>query len=85
MFVFYVSNFHNLVSLYTVIICDFLRPINNGSLSYSAPAPYEFNTMVFYSCNEGFFLEGDVTRMCMGDGESVTGSWSGGTPVCSGK
>ncbi|XP_064387965.1 uncharacterized protein LOC135336171 isoform X3 [Halichondria panicea] len=68
----------------TVIICEFLRPINNGSLSYSTPAPYEFNTMVIYSCDEGFFLEGDMTRMCMGDGRSVTGSWSEGTPVCSG-
>nr|XP_056705184.1 sushi, von Willebrand factor type A, EGF and pentraxin domain-containing protein 1 [Euleptes europaea] len=38
---------------------------------------HTFQKYVEYSCNEGFFLEGDRKRVCLADG-----SWSGGTLVC---
>uniref|UniRef100_A0A8C3R0R3 Sushi, von Willebrand factor type A, EGF and pentraxin domain-containing protein 1 n=1 Tax=Cyanoderma ruficeps TaxID=181631 RepID=A0A8C3R0R3_9PASS len=38
---------------------------------------YTFQRHTEYSCNEGFLLDGDRSRVCL-----ANGSWSGITPVC---
>ncbi|NXO38057.1 SVEP1 protein, partial [Locustella ochotensis] len=38
---------------------------------------YTFQKHTEYSCNEGFLLDGDSSRVCL-----ANGSWSGITPVC---
>uniref|UniRef100_A0A8C9NBQ1 Sushi, von Willebrand factor type A, EGF and pentraxin domain-containing protein 1 n=1 Tax=Serinus canaria TaxID=9135 RepID=A0A8C9NBQ1_SERCA len=38
---------------------------------------YTFQRRTEYSCNEGFMLDGDRSRVCL-----ENGSWSGVTPVC---
>ncbi|PKU44337.1 von willebrand factor type egf and pentraxin domain-containing protein 1 [Limosa lapponica baueri] len=38
---------------------------------------YTFQRRTEYSCNEGFLLDGDSSRVCL-----ANGSWSGITPVC---
>lgn len=38
---------------------------------------YTFQKRIEYSCNEGFVLDGDRSRVCL-----TNGSWSGITPVC---
>ncbi|RMB94706.1 hypothetical protein DUI87_28819 [Hirundo rustica rustica] len=38
---------------------------------------YTFQRHAEYSCNEGFLLDGDRSRVCL-----ANGSWSGITPVC---
>uniref|UniRef100_H0YSS6 Sushi, von Willebrand factor type A, EGF and pentraxin domain-containing protein 1 n=1 Tax=Taeniopygia guttata TaxID=59729 RepID=H0YSS6_TAEGU len=38
---------------------------------------YTFQRRTEYSCNEGFLLDGDRSRVCL-----ANGSWSGITPVC---
>ena len=68
------------------ITCPSLDPISDGMISYDqgrAPGPYPYSTTVTYTCNEGFDLQGDVTRQC--SGTSVTGIWSGSAPVCIGR
>ncbi len=58
----------------------------NGRIEYSVDtsAPFDFATAATYSCNEGFFLEGNEIRNCGGDGSSMTGLWDGTAPVCTG-
>ena len=84
--IFYLSDCAYLLplSLLAVIICDMLAPINNGSITYSNTPPYEYDTVATYLCDEGFFLEGDESINCTGDGRSVTGTWGPGTTVCAG-
>jgi len=70
--------------LFAVIICESLN-VNNGAISYSQSAPYEYGSQATYSCRAGFFLEGNSDRICDGDGLTTAGSWDGGDPVCSGE
>ncbi len=68
------------------ITCASLSPIVNGMIMYSPDqtSPYDYNTIATHSCNEGFFLEGEQTRSCSGDGSSTTGEWGGVPPICAG-
>ena len=60
--------------------------INNGTIIYGpdTTAPFAFGTNATYSCDGGFFFEGNEVRTCIGDGLSPTGSWTGANPICSG-
>ncbi len=61
--------------------------IANGFVSYSpdTTSPFNYATTATYTCNDGFFLSVDAARVCIGDGSSVTGSFSGSDPVCTRK
>ena len=72
-----------------VITCEPPSSIHNGVITYSpdrnAYDSFIFGTIANYSCNRGFFLEGESTRFCNGSGSSVKGVWNGTAPVCSGE
>ncbi|XP_067839671.1 sushi, von Willebrand factor type A, EGF and pentraxin domain-containing protein 1 [Heptranchias perlo] len=52
-----------------------LPPIpDNGNMT---GMNYTFQSLVNYSCNKGFLIEGDLTRTCL-----ANGSWSGEMPEC---
>ena len=40
------------------------------------------NTVAGYSCIQGFILDGDETRVCQRNADTVTGVWSGAEPTC---
>ncbi len=42
----------------------------------------EYGINATLTCNDGFFLLGEVTRVC--EGNFSTGVWSGSSTVCSG-
>ena len=54
--------------------CPALYEFLNGSVTVSGDTN---NTIAVYSCNEGFELVGESTRVCMSD---LT--WSGNSPIC---
>ncbi len=58
----------------------------NGMIEFDVDttAPFDFGTTATYSCNDGFFLEGNTVRNCEGDGSRRTGLWDGTAPVCTG-
>ena len=79
--------FKNMYCSFTVaIVCSTLNEIANGLIAYSSDtvSPFDFGTTATYSCDEGFFLEGNSTQTCEGDGSRVDGVWSGSAPVCAG-
>ncbi len=47
-------------------------------------SPFDFGTTATYSCNDGYFLEGEQTRSCAGDGSSTMGTWDLTAPTCTG-
>ncbi len=56
-------------------------------ISYSSPditAPFDLGTAAVYTCNTGFFLEGNMMRSCGGSEASIVGAWDGTNPRCSG-
>jgi len=58
------------------VFCGPLPRIRNGRLSFSNDSrPYE--TVAYYSCNPGYFLVGEDSRQCLGDGD-----WTGSAPRC---
>ena len=73
MYVYYYST--------AAITCPSLSPLTNGVISYSpdTSSPYDIGTMATYSCNVGFFLEGDMARAC-----NNVGTWDGTNPSCTG-
>ena len=75
-----------LTHIQPAIICASLSSINNGAITYSPDisSPFNYGTTATHTCNEGFFLVGDSTQTCDGDGSGVNGVWSGSAPVCSG-
>ena len=68
------------------ITCASLPSINNGTITYAPDTadPFRFNTVASFACADGFFLNGDTTRICRGNGSSPRGSWSGDSPECLG-
>ena len=69
------------------VSCSALDPIVNGVITYSSDTtdPFEHGTAAVHSCNDGYSLEGNLVRICGGDGTSVMGVWSGAPPICTGK
>ncbi len=68
------------------ITCPGLSPVTNGDIFYDPDVidPYDYDTMATYSCDVGYFLEGNSIRRCGGDGSSTTGSFDGLSPICTG-
>ena len=65
------------LSLYLVVDCGPLNPMQVGGLSVDLMQSV-FNTTVRYSCREeGYELMGEAERMCGADGR-----WSGDEPRC---
>ena len=77
----------NIFVCYTVITCDLLEDLGNGSIVYhdNVTEQLVFGTVANHSCDEGYFLVGDSVRTCEGSGSTVEGEWSGTAPVCSGR
>ena len=59
----------------TVVDCRTLNTTTNGQVSH--PNGTTFGQTATYSCNTGYNLVGDSTRMCQADG-----MWSGSEPTC---
>ena len=57
-----------------MITCDDLSDPANGVVDQPGN---DVGTVSSYTCNEGFLLVGDETRICQEDGE-----WSGNAPIC---
>ncbi len=73
------------ISIPTAIMCPPLPAITNGMISYSPDVTpdYDLGTNATYTCEAGFYLEGDEVRMCVDDdGMDATGVWSGHEPIC---
>ena len=59
----------------TVVDCRTLNTTMNGQVSHLNGTT--FGQTATYSCNTGYNLVGDSTRMCQADG-----MWSGSEPIC---
>ena len=59
----------------TVVDCTTLNATTNGQVSHLNGTT--FGQTATYSCNTGYNLTGDSTRMCQADG-----MWSGSEPTC---
>ena len=71
----------------TAITCTSLNLINNGLITFSpdTTSPFNYGTTATHSCNQGFYLVGNIARNCVGDGSGLIGTWSGSAPVCAGE
>ena len=58
--------------------CGTLTNPANGQVSHTAGTTFERTAT--YSCDTGYILVGDSTRMCQ-----VAGLWSGNAPTCQGE
>ncbi|XP_064386053.1 sushi, von Willebrand factor type A, EGF and pentraxin domain-containing protein 1-like [Halichondria panicea] len=67
------------------IACPPLLTITNGMISYfpDVTSDYDLGTEATYTCEAGFYLEGNEVRVCMDDdGMDTIGVWSGQEPSC---
>ncbi|XP_064384999.1 E-selectin-like [Halichondria panicea] len=69
------------------ITCPPLMTPTNGTVSYGGVPTdvngnLSFNVMATYSCDTGFALVGNSSRICTGDGMSVNGGFNGTAPTC---
>ena len=64
--------------------CPALPDFTNGVISYSMGGPNEFpnSTIATYSCNEGYFLEGEPDRTCRVPAGILDGTYDGEEPYC---
>ena len=71
------------------ITCPSLTIPSNGAVTYNSTADengnYDFYVMATYNCDTGFFLVGDNSTTCTGNGSSITGTFDGLVPICEGK
>ena len=70
----FLNNSHIPCLFFTVVDCGRLSDPTNGDVSLRTTT---FNSRAAYSCNNGFLLVGQTTRVCQSNGE-----WSGKAPVC---
>ena len=69
----------------TVVTCPILDEVDNGVIDYSiAITTRMFGTIASYSCNIGFYLDGNNTRVCGESGTSIFGAWDTTAPTCIG-
>ncbi len=69
----------------TAIMCPPLLAITNGMISYSPDVTpdYDLGTNATYTCEAGFYLEGNEVRVCMDhDGMDAIGVWNDQEPIC---
>ena len=73
----------------TEILCSETPALGNGRVSTTpnidSPS-YGLGSVAAYSCNTGFGLVGQTTRVCedTNGGTVTTGTWSGSEPTCEG-
>ena len=60
--------------VFLILGCPSLSDIPNGPVTVSG---FETSNTAVYTCNDGFELVGQSTRVCMSDS-----TWSGDAPVC---
>ena len=73
------------ISIFTAMECPPLPTITNGMISYSPDVTpdYDLGTNATYTCEAGFYLEGNQVQMCVdADGMDAIGVWSGQEPSC---
>ena len=63
---------------YPTVVCPSLS-LTNGMISYSDPT-LGVGSVVTYSCDTGYTLNGVMTRTCQSGG-----TWSGSAPTCEGE
>ena len=70
----------------SAITCPEVSFPANGQVNFinDSNAPYDFGTIISYSCHSGFVVSGDLIRTCEGNGTDPNGTWSGTSPVCEG-
>ncbi|XP_064395137.1 E-selectin-like [Halichondria panicea] len=70
------------------ITCSAAPSPNNGRTDFSGSSAendtYAFDVVATYSCDTGFYLVGNSSRTCTGDGSSTTGAFDGEAPFCEG-
>ena len=73
--------------LNSAITCESLGSFGNGVITYRTDrmSPFDFGTTATYSCNEGYYLEGEDVRTCVEDVSRLNGIWSDSTPRCAGR
>ena len=79
------NNYSNNYLSHTAIECPPLPAITNGTISCSLDVTpdYDLGTEATYTCEAGFYLEGNEVRVCMDDnGMDAIGVWSGQEPSC---
>ena len=61
--------------------------LENGAVTYATDTMANFvqGTIATHSCDNGFVLNGSVTRTCMDNGMDFVGVWSGSAPTCARK
>ncbi len=69
------------------ITCPGVPTPNNGNIDFGGASLDENSTYIFavvatYVCDTGFYLVGNDSRICTGDGMSVNGSFNGTAPTC---
>ena len=74
----------------SVIQCPQLNAPANGNVQMIAPpgiraTPQDYGAVARYTCNSGYYLDGNQIRNCVGDGTSIAGNWDGSQPSCIGK
>lgn len=65
--------FKSLKNVLLYLVCDIPSPIDHGNLTILPN-----DTVVLYSCEVGYTLNGSSIRVCQSDGSG----WDGKTPAC---
>ena len=73
----------------TEITCSELTTLGNGTISTNTSSNsliLGLGSVAIYTCNVGFVLVGQTTRVCedTNGGTVTTGTWSGSAPTCEG-
>ena len=85
----YMYTFEYSSYILTEILCSEIQTFGNGTASITPSSDsfkYSLGSVATYSCNTGFVLVGQKTRVCedTNGGTVTTGTWSGSTPNCEG-
>ena len=59
--------------------CEGLPDPTNGFITLTGMIE---NSVATYNCDEGYILEGDMTRTCQRNAATIPGVWSGSEPTC---
>ena len=66
-------------------MCPSLTPPINGTITFTPGADNSnigLGSVATYSCNLGYFLVGQTTRVCQSVFGGATAGWTGYAPVC---